>query len=78
MNYLKPLQKQDVYPEDLQALADLLEDRAKQQGFSHPNSVYHSMIVDLALGTLEIQKETQTELGKTHNLKEWLHIIVGK
>ncbi|GAA6169512.1 hypothetical protein [Sessilibacter corallicola] len=78
MNYLKPLQKQGVFPEDLQALADLLEARAKEKGFSHPNSVYHSTIVDLALGTLEIQKETQSELGKTHNLKEWLDIIVGK
>ncbi|GAB2188839.1 hypothetical protein [Sessilibacter sp. MAH2] len=78
MNYLKPLQKNGVYSEDLEDIAKLLEDRASSKGFKHPQSVYHSMAVDLALGTLEMKTEAESELGKSHSLKDWLAIILGQ
>lgn len=76
-NYLKELEQLDISAQDLDEYALTMQERAKKSGFSHPLAVYQSLVVDLALGAIETQKETAETLGKTHAVKQWLTIIVG-
>ena len=76
-NHLQELEQLDISTDDLDAFAEILQERAKQSGFSHPLSVYQSLVMDIAFGAKETKKETEETLGKTHTVKQWLTIIIG-
>ncbi len=76
-NYLKTLAEHGIEANDIELISQEMESRAKATGFSHPNGVYHALIVDLALSAVDIQRETQQEMGNTHTAKQWLDIITG-
>ncbi|GLS27813.1 hypothetical protein [Marinibactrum halimedae] len=77
MNYLKALRKHDITNDDINHYAQLLKQRADKTGYSHPDGVYHTIAVDIALSAIDIEKENDQQLGRTHTVKEWVEILIG-
>lgn len=77
-NYIAELEKHGLSAQTLEQLALRMESRAKALGFSHPNSVYHALALDLTLGAIDTMKDSQESLGKTHTAEQWLAIISGE
>ena len=76
-NFLDDLAQHDISAEKIDSVAKALQQRAQNQGFAHPLSVYQSLAVDLALGAVETQKEVAANMGDTHTAAQWLDIIVA-
>ncbi|MCV6626630.1 MAG: hypothetical protein OIF38_11070 [Cellvibrionaceae bacterium] len=78
MDYHKQLQKFNISQADIERLCKTFNERAASLGESRQAEVlYESAAIDLALGAIELEQETQQAMKEGLSAKQWLTLLTG-
>lgn len=78
VNYQDILLKHGISDQTIDALANTFRQRATDQTpLCHPDAVYHTAAIDIAMGVIDLHQETKAGLNEDHSAKEWLSILTG-
>ncbi len=78
MSYDKELEKNGITAADIDKLVAAFRQRAAgDKTVSHPDAIYHTAAVDLAMGAVDLHKEVLAGMKDGHSAKAWLAILTG-
>ncbi|TQV78091.1 hypothetical protein FKG94_13500 [Exilibacterium tricleocarpae] len=78
MSYLDDLKEFRIDQTDIDRVADTWRERARTMGETpHPAAVYQTAAADLALGLIDLHRETTAQMPTDHSVKNWLGIVSG-
>jgi hypothetical protein len=79
MNYQKILRDNQITDADMTRLLELFRARASAADHANmlPDSIYESAAVDIAMGAIDLCKDTHESMQEGHDARHWLHILTG-
>ncbi len=78
MSQHKLLAKHAIGDEELDKLVALMRQRAQaDESVSHPDAIYHSAAVDMAMGAVDLHEDIVQGMRSSHSAKQWLQILTG-
>lgn len=78
MTYLTELNAAGIYQADIDLVAETWRRRAAERGEqAHPNAIYQTAAVDIAMGLIELHRETESAMQADHPVRSWLGIVTG-
>lgn len=78
MDYQKQLQQYRINPATLDLISSQFAERAKAMGLARQaDAIYQAAAMDLALGAIELHKDTQEGMKESISPEQWINIITG-
>ena len=83
MNYDKLLQEHGISDGDIDRIVQAFAARAAEANAGgdaqapHPQAVYHTAAVDMAMGAVDLHKEVKAGMNSSHSARSWLSILTG-
>lgn len=78
MNYEKVLKDHNITNADIDRIVTAFQARAQADSQSaHPEAIYHTAAVDIAMGAVDLQQEVKAGMNESHSAKGWLSILTG-
>ena len=78
MSYLTDLEDSNINQADIDRIAEAWRERARTLGeHPHPAAIYQTAAADIAMGLLELHRETETAMQGDHSARNWLEIVTG-
>ena len=78
MSYLTDLEDSNINQADIDRIAAVWRERARTLGEQpHPAAIYQTAATDIAMGLLELHRETETAMQEDHSARNWLEIVTG-
>ncbi len=83
MSYNKLLKEHNISDADIARIVAAFESRAVdahnngESQSAHPQAVYHTAAIDMAVGAVELHKEVKAGMNSSHSARTWLSILTG-
>ena len=78
MSYLTDLKEFNIDQADIDRIAAAWRQRAANLGEApHPAAIYQTAAVDIAMGLIELHRETAAAMHSDHPPRTWLAIVSG-
>lgn len=78
MSYNKVLKDHQINPSDIDRIVAAFQARAEADSqAAHPQAVYHTAAIDMAMGAVDLQKEVAAGMHESHSARAWLSILTG-